>query len=418
MHLILHILHEIQGKMNIYSFIYILCQFYLSTSFKIKPELKKNILNFGYGINYKYEGMLAHSFDRFYVVTKFILPTIGDLNFLKLNYDDTSAYVDNKNAQNTETRKYTLDFKTFCKKIEPFVVYYRRLINSYNKTTHNILEKEIRLSLPQVKRKQKHGIITTLISSFIGLAYGGISSVLYYKYNNALHKAVNAMDDKANIQHNKLMKLENSVLMYGQYNAKTLQKLINTAHDIHNTTSSHERLLASEHSPFIFQTLYAHSLGLQHYCTNSLLYLRIIQDKYVALYKELITHLHMYASTIRILAKGYLPNTLLTPVKLQEILMEVRKILQDTSPDYDLVIYQIPLYYDMPLVTFGIVKDRNLIIQFPVFVQPNTQKPLVLYQLETVPIPILDQNVKVHSYTYLQIEKSYIELNSETYSRN
>ena len=74
--------------------------------------------------------MLVHSFDRFYVVTKFILPTIGDLKFSKLNYDDTCVYMDNKNVQNTETRKYMLDLKTFCKKIEPFVVYYRRLINS------------------------------------------------------------------------------------------------------------------------------------------------------------------------------------------------------------------------------------------------------------------------------------------------
>ena len=48
--------------------------FHLSECIKIKPELQKNILNFGYGINYKYEGMLAHSFDRFYVVTKFMLP--------------------------------------------------------------------------------------------------------------------------------------------------------------------------------------------------------------------------------------------------------------------------------------------------------------------------------------------------------
>ena len=38
---------------------------------------------------------------------------------------------------------------------------------------------------------------------------------------------------------------------------------------------------------------------------------------------ELITQLHTYASTIRILVKGYLPDTLLTPVKLQEILVEV-----------------------------------------------------------------------------------------------
>ena len=43
------------------------------------PELKKNVLNFGYGTNFKYEGMLAHSFDRFYVVTKYEMPKIEDL---------------------------------------------------------------------------------------------------------------------------------------------------------------------------------------------------------------------------------------------------------------------------------------------------------------------------------------------------
>ena len=32
-----------------------------------------------YGINYKYEGMLAHSFDRFYVIAQFVLPTLYDL---------------------------------------------------------------------------------------------------------------------------------------------------------------------------------------------------------------------------------------------------------------------------------------------------------------------------------------------------
>ena len=53
----------------------------LGTCIEIKPKLQRNILNFGYGINYKYERMLAHSFDRFYVVTKFMLPMIGDLNF-------------------------------------------------------------------------------------------------------------------------------------------------------------------------------------------------------------------------------------------------------------------------------------------------------------------------------------------------
>ena len=189
--------------------------------------------------------MLVHSFDRSYIVTKFILPSIGDVVFSKLNYDNTCAYLDNKNTHSTETRKHMLDLMTFCKKIEPFVVYYKRLIKSYNNMAHNILENEIYLVLPQISRKQKHGNITTLVSSFISVAiYEGISSFLHHKRNKALHKAIKAMDNKATIQHSKLMQLENSMLMYAIYNVETLEKLINTVHNIHNTTSSHERLFA------------------------------------------------------------------------------------------------------------------------------------------------------------------------------
>ena len=120
------------------------------------------------------------------------------------------------------------------------------------------------------------------------------------------------MDSKATIQCNKLIWLENSMLMYGIYNAETLEKLINTVHNIHNTTSSHERLFTGQQSSLTLKSLYAHSLGLQHYSINSLLYLRTIHDKYIALYRELITQLWIYTSAIRILAKGYLPNTLVT----------------------------------------------------------------------------------------------------------
>ena len=129
----------------------------------------------------------------------------------------------------------------------------------------------------------------------------------------------------------------------------------------------------------------------------------------------MVTQLHTYVSAIRALGKGYLSNTLIKPAKLQEILMEVKKTLQTTNQDYDLVIDRLHLYYDMPLITFSIDKDMNLVIQFPMYVQPYTQKPLILYQLEMVPIPILDKNIKAHSYTHLQIRKPYIALNSETY---
>ena len=80
-----------------------------------------------------------------------------------------------------------------------------------------------------------------------------------------------------------------------------------------------------------------------------------------------------------------------------------------------MVIDILHLYYDMKLVTLGIDKKRNLIIQFSVFIQPYTQQTLILYKLESVPVPIIDQNTQAHSYTHLQIDKPYIALNSETY---
>ena len=79
------------------------------------------------------------------------------------------------------------------------------------------------------------------------------------------------------------------MLMYGVYIVETLEKLITTVHNIHNTASSDERLFAGQHSPSTFRTLYAHSLGLHHYSINSHLYLRTIQDKYIALYRQLIS---------------------------------------------------------------------------------------------------------------------------------
>ena len=208
-------------------------------SIKFNPKLQRNILKFGSGINNKYEGMLVHSFDGFYIVTKSMLPSVGDIKFSKLNFDHSCIYMNKEYAPNMDSSKYLTELKTYCHKIKPFVSHYTNLIKSYNATIYNILENEIKPLLAQLSR-QKCGIITTLVSGFIGLAYEGISSFLQCKCENTLQKAVLAMNNQADIQYNKLMKLDNTMLMYGIYNAETLEKLINAVQEIHNVTSSHE----------------------------------------------------------------------------------------------------------------------------------------------------------------------------------
>ena len=49
------------------------------------------------------------------------------------------------------------------------------------------------------------------------------------------------MNRQTTTQSNKLMHLENSMVMYGIYNAETLENLINTVHSMHASTTEIEK---------------------------------------------------------------------------------------------------------------------------------------------------------------------------------
>ena len=157
------------------------------------------------------------------------------------------------------------------------------------------------------------------------------------------------MSNQASIQCNKLIKLDNTMLMYGIYNAETLEKLINTVHEIHNVTSSHEKIFAGEYNQALFRMLYMDALGIQQYAIKSLLFLKSYTGQ-IHFPIQGVNHPTTYTWLTyyyRVLAKGYLPNTLITPRKLQEILAEVKKSLHHANPDYTLVLERLHLYYDM-----------------------------------------------------------------------
>ena len=64
-------------------------------------------------------------------------------------------------------------------------------------------------------------ILGSVASSVIGLAYEGISSFLHHKRHKALHKAVEVMNKKTDLQHNRIHHLEDTMIMYGVYNSDT-----------------------------------------------------------------------------------------------------------------------------------------------------------------------------------------------------
>ena len=169
--------------------------------------------------------MLAHSFDRFYVVTKFILPTLDDLKLSPIKYDKECNYIQNLDDQDYDQIKENIkDLLLYSVKLRPYMAFYKMQIKTHNNTAHHILKNEVDLILPKFPegQKSKRGIFSVIITGFIGLAFKG--RFLHDKRHRAQYKAVKAMSIQTDIQRNKLRHLENTLVMYGIYNMETLEK--------------------------------------------------------------------------------------------------------------------------------------------------------------------------------------------------
>ena len=74
-------------------------------------------------------------------------------------------------------------------------------------------------------------------------------------------------------------------------------------------------------------------------------------------------------------------------------------MVQKGHLNYTLDAEHISHYRDMKLVTFAVDQQtHSLIVTFPVFIQDFRRPPLSLFEIETVPVPIPDENAKADSY--------------------
>ena len=102
-----------KGKMSSLTIaLCLLLYVYDSSTVDIMPELKRNILNFGYVVNFKYEGILSHSFDQFYIVAKFKLPKTKNIRLVTFKFDFECSY-----ANHTSTNTNYVKLSKYCMKI-------------------------------------------------------------------------------------------------------------------------------------------------------------------------------------------------------------------------------------------------------------------------------------------------------------
>ena len=120
-----------------------------TSAVSIMPELKQNVFRFGYRVNFRYDGILAHSFDRFYVVTRIERPKVSDLNLTVFQFDYNCSHVTHIEKDTKFKIQSTIKdmFKVYCRNIIPYMYLYKHQGEYYEKTVYNILEKDIGMIL-------------------------------------------------------------------------------------------------------------------------------------------------------------------------------------------------------------------------------------------------------------------------------
>ena len=112
------------------------------------------------------------------------------------------------------------------------------------------------------------------------------------------------------------------MIMCGKCNSDTLMELVKMMHQMPNVTTWKEKVFVSKMNEWL-----RHKLEYIHnefdYSIDVVLFLTTVNEKYIRMYEKFINELKSYSRAKRILSKGYLPITLITPSKLESILQQV-----------------------------------------------------------------------------------------------
>ena len=239
------------------------------------------------------KGMLTHLFNRFNVVTKYEIPRVEQLQYTTFAFDLMCSHL---NISKSPLLRYI----KHCRRITPYVKFYKQQIDYYNSTAYNLLQNEIGLILPIFNSRKKRFLSTilgTIATKVIGLAFEGISSFLHHKRHKALQKEINALNSQTNIDHNRVYHLEDTMIMYGKYNSDTVMALIDMVHQMQNITTWKEKIFVSEINDWLkcrLEDVYSEF----DYSMETALFLTTVKEKYVRMYEKFTNELRSYLKAI------------------------------------------------------------------------------------------------------------------------
>ena len=398
------------------------------------PNSFHNRLRFGYGVNFKFNGLLHNNLDRIWVISRLAIPDYQLYKSVPLPPSNFSCSLDLENNIKLDSRERISHMERICLSSWPM---YTHIVNKSrylrSKIMHLLGNDLQHILPPPVSETQgMDGHTSTslgprarrFISSMAAfvpalgklatIAVEALGDYLSNRRARAVKTALTHMDRESRRNVLKMSQLENEFLVYGDYDVNATLASLDVLTSLHNRASVLESWVSGA-DPNIMDTYLTRLDGGSLYAHHIQLFLRALEENYVVRYESLIRELEALLRGISTLSRGFLPVELFSPTHLSETSSMALSLLHRHNPDYVLALPHLSDMYNLPLVTFGVEESGRLLVCYPVFVKEFRRDPMELFQVETIMVPIEDIDSSKNSYSRVQITKPYLAVNADYY---
>ena len=290
-----------QGKVCLFLFIL----FCLTTTVPAgeTPDLYKNQLHFGYGINYKYNGKLYHNLDRVWVVHRVVIPQTQDLTRLP-DFPDTVNCIPHVKDKEMDLPHMERKVYHALHSLHPVshFVYKRKQKRALTPISGSLQDNETLINnstltsnipMQDISRNRSEraiglaGIASAALPALgklATLAIEELGAYLQRKRNRALKVALQELDQKVGMSLNEMHQLEREFLLYGEYDVNSTTSIIKLLDSLDDRTSNLERILEMKIREWT-DRFYDFSSGPAMYNHIFQLYIDNLREKYVRLYE-------------------------------------------------------------------------------------------------------------------------------------
>ena len=143
-------------------------------------------------------------------------------------------------------------------------------------------------------------------------------------------------------------------------------------------------------------------------------------ERYLALHERVKSELDHILDALDNVSNNLLSHSVVRPSVLKRVIEHVKQQLTEKYTHYELVITEVHDYYNIPVSPFDCV-DGILGVFVPLFIRPNLQEPMYVYNVKTIPVPyhrnaeMVDETENENAYTQIIPDTEMVAMKRDTY---